>query len=526
MQEYPLEEMFGGSFVGGGAAELISDRLEAMDNLNHDVENITKEEENKEDVQISFGDKGDTTLPMRSYVLSEIPAGDYYFLHQVEDDPSLVLTQRSNDETIDVTIFAYGEFPDNSITQTTIEVEGKSLQSLGVSTDRRYLYMTYSGKTKVISNKGQDFLSLFVGDTTTFSKNIVDTNDLIISVWPQLEYQQMYSDAWRMLRDYYYDTNMGNVDWGAVHDKYSPLVARCGRREELDDVLKQMSSELSALHVFVYGGEYNDPSHGNPLFSKANEAASLGAILERSIEWGGYVVKDIPQIDPDFNTIDGELIYSPLSDMTLRMSGQRGLQAGDIIVGVNGEAVLTVPDIHMLLRGMAGRSIRLDVLRIASKSSLQEKVAAGSHLPEPIVTVPLKQAAAANLRYAAWEWKTRQTAKRLAQEKGFSVGYVHLRSMSGATAEDSFARAFYPDYDKDAFIVDVRHNLGGNIDSWLLNVLQRKAWMYWQGRATNITTGGLGWDEQFAFRGHIVVLIDEKTSSDGEGELFCIAISI
>jgi len=50
-----------------------------------------------------------------------------------------------------------------------------------------------------------------------------------------------------------------------------------------------------------------------------------------------------------------------------------------------------------------------------------------------------------------------------------------------------------------------------------LDTLQRKAWAYWQGRATNITTGGLGWDEQFAFRGHIVILIDEKTSSDGEG---------
>jgi tricorn protease len=41
--------------------------------------------------------------------------------------------------------------------------------------------------------------------------------------------------------------------------------------------------------------------------------------------------------------------------------------------------------------------------------------------------------------------------------------------------------------------------------------------MYWQGRATNATTGGLGWDTQFAFRGHLVVLTDEKTSSDGEG---------
>ena len=82
---------------------------------------------------------------------------------------------------------------------------------------------------------------------------------------------------------------------------------------------------------------------------------------------------------PDFNVVDGsQTIYSPLSDRTLRMSGQRGLEVGDVIVGVNGESVMRVPDIHMLLRGMQGRSIRLDVLRLASDAvgdkSSEEKV--------------------------------------------------------------------------------------------------------------------------------------------------------
>jgi len=63
----------------------------------------------------------------------------------------------------------------------------------------------------------------------------------------------------------------------------------------------------------------------------------------------------------------------------------------------------------------------------------------------------------------------------------------------------------------------VRNNHGGNIDAWLLEVLQRKAWTFWESRKSNITNGGLGWDEQFAFMGSIVVLINEKTSSDGEG---------
>jgi tricorn protease len=134
-----------------------------------------------------------------------------------------------------------------------------------------------------------------------------------------------------------------------------------------------------------------------------------------------------------------------------------------------------------------------------------------------VIAVPISAGASAHLRYASWEWKTRALAKKLAKDKDFTVGYMHLRSMSGAEGEDAFVRGLYPDYDKQGLIVDVRHNHGGNIDSWLLDALQRKAWSFWQGRASNITNGGLGWDEQFAFRGHIVILIDEKTSSDGEG---------
>lgn len=250
-------------------------------------------------------------------------------------------------------------------------------------------------------------------------------------------------------------------------------------------------------------------------------------MLERSVAWNGYIVKEIPERDPDFNSLDGKLMYSPLSHKTLSQSGQRGLLSGDVIVSVNGESVMNVPDIHQLLRGMAGRSIRLGVLRVKSKSSFafsssvrkmeEDPIPAEAYHAEAVIVVPITQEDSANLRYAAWEWKTRKQAKTLASKNGFTVGYMHLRSMSGAEGEDAFVRGLYPDYDKDALIIDVRHNHGGNIDSWLLDSLQRKAWSFWQGRATNITNGGLGWDEQFAFRGHIVVLIDEKTSSNGEG---------
>lgn len=87
---------------------------------------------------------------------------------------------------------------------------------------------------------------------------------------------------------------------------------------------------------------------------------------------------------------------------------------------------------------------------------------------------------------------------------------VHLRAM-GAENIAEWARHFYPVFQRQGLIIDVRHNRGGNIDSWILGKLLRKAWFYWQAR-----TGDPFWNMQYAFRGHVVVLCNEFTASDGE----------
>jgi tricorn protease len=111
------------------------------------------------------------------------------------------------------------------------------------------------------------------------------------------------------------------------------------------------------------------------------------------------------------------------------------------------------------------------------------------------------------MRYAEWEY-TRRLA--VDSESHGTIGYVHLRAMGpGDIAE--WARDFYPVFNRQGLIIDVRHNRGGNIDSWLLSKLMRKAWFYWQPRV-----GNPYWNMQYAFRGHMVVLCDQLTASDGE----------
>jgi tricorn protease len=112
-----------------------------------------------------------------------------------------------------------------------------------------------------------------------------------------------------------------------------------------------------------------------------------------------------------------------------------------------------------------------------------------------------------NLRYTEWEYTRRLRVEELGKGE---IGYVHLRAMGGWNYTE-WVKNFYPVYDRKGLIIDVRHNGGGNIDSWILEKLMRKAWFYWQGRVGKPT-----WNMQYAFRGHMVVLCNERTASDGE----------
>jgi tricorn protease len=168
---------------------------------------------------------------------------------------------------------------------------------------------------------------------------------------------------------------------------------------------------------------------------------------------------------------------------------------GDVIETVNGVPALSVPDIGMLLRSQADKQV---LLRVKPK--------AGGAAREAIA-VPVTASRENDMRYDEWEYTRRQAVERAGAGK---IGYVHLRAM-GSDDMAQWYRDFYPVFDRDGLIIDVRHNRGGNIDSWVLSRLLRKAWFYWQPRVGRPT-----WNMQQAFRGHVVVLCNEQTASDGE----------
>ena len=171
------------------------------------------------------------------------------------------------------------------------------------------------------------------------------------------------------------------------------------------------------------------------------------------------------------------------------------VREGAVLLAINGVPTLSVPDPSALLRNQAGKQVLLSVKSAATNA------------PREVVLTPLTLDREADLRYDDWEYSRRHKV----EEWGHGdIGYVHLRAM-GAADIAAWAKSFYPVFNRKGLVVDVRHNRGGNIDSWVLEKLMRKAWFYWQPRVCIPT-----WNMQYAFRGHMVALCDEHTASDGE----------
>ncbi len=338
--------------------------------------------------------------------------------------------------------------------------------------------LSLDGK-KLLIHKGN---GLYVVDAAPKKADLdkagVDLSGWKLTVIPREEWRQMYREAWRLERDYFYDPNMQGVDWNAVYEKYLPLVDRVASREELSDILGQMVSELSALHIFVYGGAMREPEEDI-------QVGALGAVTVRDPARGGYRVTHVYRTDPDH----------PSDTAPLARPGVK-VGEGDVITAVNGADALSAPDLGRLLRNQVGKQVLLAVSP------------AGGGKAREVIVEPISQRAEADLRYTEWEYTRRLETDRKSDDE---IGYVHLRAM-GSSDWTSWAENFYPVFDRPGLIVDVRSNRGGNIESWILEKLIRKAWMAWSQRVGEPPV----YNMQYAFRGHAVVLVNENTASDGE----------
>ena len=340
-------------------------------------------------------------------------------------------------------------------------------------------YQLTQDRKKLLIRKANDLFVFDVGKAAPpvaeHGKFAVNLRDWTIAVDPREEWQQMFVDAWRMHRDFFYDKNMHGADWVQVRAKYQPLMARVTDRAEVSDVLAQMSAEAAALHSQI----------GTPDVRKGEDSvdvAGLGADVMKTAQ--GFRVTRLYGGDPEL-----------LDELSPLARAEVDVKVGETITTVNGLAATAVASIGELLRNQSGRQVLASVRDATGKS-------------RDVIVTPVTSRRDRDLRYLAWERERMQRAEKLSNNR---IGYVHLQAM-GANDIARWAREFYPVFQREGLIIDLRHNFGGNIDSWIIEKLQRRAWHFWQSRQTD----SLRWNQQLAFRGHVVALIDANTYSDGE----------
>lgn len=333
---------------------------------------------------------------------------------------------------------------------------------------------SFDNKKLMIFNNGKYFIIDVPKSKITLNKEI-DLSEMKIVVNKREEWNQIYDEAWRQMRDFFYDPNMHQVDWKAIHDKYKPLVQCVNHRDDLTYVIGEMIGELSTGHSYVSGG---DKSHAERI-----KLGLLGAELKKDPVSGFYMIK---KILPGQNW--DKSLRSPLTEVGINV------KEGDFILAVNGEPTNKMDNIYASLVGKNDKEVELTVNSKADFNGSRK-----------VIVVPTDNEE--GLYYYEWV----QNNIRIVNEKtAGKVGYIHIPDM-GVAGLNEFAKYFYPQLAKKALIIDDRGNGGGNVSPMIIERLRREL-----SRATVARNTIKGKVPEAMILGPKVCLINEYSASDGD----------
>ncbi|MFN2508875.1 MAG: S41 family peptidase [Chthoniobacterales bacterium] len=289
------------------------------------------------------------------------------------------------------------------------------------------------------------------------------------------EWNQIYFEAWRQMRDFFYAPNMNGIDWKVMRDKYAALLPFVNHRNDLTYLMGELIGELNNGHAYVGGGERPE--------TPRIKLGLLGAQLTRDPATRAY---RIDRILPGENW--DKHIRSPLTDIGVNV------KAGDYILAINGTPVSTLANLYEALIGTADKQV---ILRVNSKPAEDGA--------RDVTVVPT--ADEAPLYYLAW---VRKNIEEVSKKTGGEVGYVHIPDM-GQPGLNQFTKLYFPQIRKKALIVDVRGNGGGFVSPLVIERLRRALVM------VEIARNGMpDTNPPQTFLGPMVTLINEFSASDGD----------
>jgi len=316
--------------------------------------------------------------------------------------------------------------------QLATEVQGYAL-----SRDQEHLLLRQAAAWSLIAPKAE----------VDIAAGKLELKNLELSIDPRVEWHQMFVDAWRILRDWFYDADLhgGSERWTAVRDRYLPLVDQLASRADLDYLLHELAGELNSGHVYVQGGD-------QPL-------------IERKP--GGFLGAELKSDDSGFFRIDkifpGEN-WSPEFRSPLTEPGSE-VAVGDYLISVDGVDARSVQNAYALFAGKADRVVEL---KVSAQPNADKARPVRVHL----------QSSERWLRYLDWVQTRRAMVDRLS---GGRIGYLHLPN-TAIEGNRELMRGFLAYAHKDALIIDDRYNGGGFIPDRMVEMLGRQPLNYWKRR--------------------------------------------
>lgn len=245
------------------------------------------------------------------------------------------------------------------------------------------------------------------------------------------EREQVFEEAWRTIRDGFYDPKHHGYDWNALHDKYRDRCIQASTSNDFRDMFNYMLGELNASHMGLTAPDRAE--------TQRESTGLLGVELAPS-ESGMRILRVIPE--------------SPAA------KEESKLQVGEHIVAVNGNAYNASENFYELLQGTAGEKVLLEVRR-ADGTTREVTIRPVSSL--------------SNALYEEW---VADRKKLVAQYSGGRIGYIHVRGMDMPSFEVMEREFTAAGYGKDGIIVDVRYNGGGSTTDYLMAVLNYKQHAY------------------------------------------------
>lgn len=333
-------------------------------------------------------------------------------------------------------------------------------------------YLISADGNKMLVVKDKSFAIIDVKADQKMDK-MLRTGELKMTVDPKQEWEQIFRDAWRLERDFFYDEGMHGVNWEEMYDRYGKLIDDAATRWDVNFILGELIGELNSSHTYKGGGDQENGKNVN--------VGYLGVDFELSE--GKYRIKKI---------LEGAS-WDIESKSPLDMPGVAA-QEGDYLLAVNGIAVDASKEPYFAFQGLAGKTVELTLNT--------QPIFEGSR--KVIVETMNNET---RLRHLAWIEANRKKVEDATDGK---VGYIYVRS-TGRDGQNELVRQFMAQWDKEGLIVDERFNSGGQIPDRFIELLNRKPLAYWAVRD--------GKDWQWPPRAHFgpkVMLINGWSGSGGD----------